>query len=119
MIDVAHDGDHWRARGEILGMIVSADEAFLDVGLRHALDRMSEFLGDELSGVGIDHIGDLVHLAVFHQVLDDIDAALGHAVGELLDGNDLGHHDLALNLLLRLRPGDLLLLALLAALQRG
>ena len=82
-------------------------------------DRMSELLGDQLGGVGIDHVGDLMHLAVLHQIFDDVDAPLGHAVGELLNGDDLGDHDLALDLRLRLRAGDLLFLALLAALQRG
>ena len=79
------------ARGcEILGRVLGADEAFLDVGLRHAPDDMAELLGDELGGIGVDHVGDLVHLAVSHQELDDVDAALGHAVGEFLDGDDLG-----------------------------
>jgi hypothetical protein len=119
VIDMAHDGDDGGARLEILGVVFRADEAFLDVGLRDAPDRMSEFLGHELGGVGVDHIGDLVHLTVLHQEFDDVDAPLGHAVGEFLDGNHLGHHNLALDLLLRQRPGDLLLLALLAALQRG
>ena len=107
------------ARGcDVLGAVLGADEALLDVGLRHAAHDMAELLGDELSGIGVDHVGDLVHLAVLHQEFDDVDAALGHAVGELLDGDDLGDHDLALDLLLRLRR-DLLLLALAVALQRG
>src|SRR5262249_26916114 len=42
----------------------------------------------------------------------------GHAVGKLLDGDHLGDHDLALDLLLCLRSDRLLLLALLAPLQR-
>ena len=103
VIDMAHDGDDRRARLHVLGAVVGADEALLDVGLRHAAHDMAELLGDELSGIGVDHVGDLVHLAVFHQELDDVDAALGHAVGELLDGDDFGNHHLALNLLLRLR----------------
>ena len=119
VIDMAHDGDDRRARLQILGMVLGADEAFLDVGLRDAPDRMAELLGDELGGIGIDHVGDLVHGAVFHQIFDDVDASLGHAVGELLDGDDLGDHHLALDLRLRLRAGDLLLLPLLTALQRG
>ncbi len=41
-----------------------AEEAFLDIGFGDALHRMAEFLGDELGGVGIDHIGDLHHLAL-------------------------------------------------------
>ncbi len=119
MIDMAHDGHDRRARLQVLGVVFLADEAFLDVGLGHAPDGMAELLGDELGGVGVDHVGDLVHLAVLHQELDDVDAALGHAVGELLDGDDLGDHDVALDLRLRLRAGNLLFLALLTALQRG
>ena len=119
VIDVAHDGHHRRTGLHVLGDILGADEAFFDVGLRHPAHDMAELLGDELSGIGIDHIGDLVHLAVFHQVLDDVDAALGHAVGELLDGDDFRDHHVALNLLLRLRTDGLLLLPLAMALQRG
>ncbi len=118
MIDVAHDGDHRRARLQFLGDVLGADEALFDVGLRHPPHGMTELLGDDLSGVGIDHIGDLVHLAVFHQGFDDVDAALGHAVGKLLNGDNLGDHHLALDLRLRLRC-DLLFLALAMALQRG
>ena len=119
VIDVAHDGYNRRARLEVFGVVLFTDEPFLDVGLGHAPDGVSEFLGNQLGGIGVDHIGDLAHLAVAHQELDDVDAALGHAVGELLDGDDLGNDDLALDLGLRLGSGDLLLLALLAALQRG
>ena len=119
VVDMAHDRHDRRARLQILGVVVGADETFLDIGLRDAPRRMPELLGDELGRVGIDHIGDLMHLAVLHQIFDDVDAALGHAVGEFLDGDDFGDHHVALNLGLRLRTGDLLLLALLAALQRG
>ena len=119
VVDMAHDGDHGRARLAIFGVILRADEAFLDVGLGDAPHGVAEFLGDELGGVGVDHIGDLVHFAVLHQELDDVDAPLGHAVGEFLDGDDFGNDDVALDFRLRLRAGDLLLLALLAALQRG
>ena len=119
VVDMAHDGDDRRARLQILGVILGADEAFLDVGFRDAPHRVAELLGHQLGGVGVDHVVDLMHRAVLHQIFDDVDAALGHAVGELLDGDDLGDHDLALDLRLRLRAGDLLFLALLAALQRG
>ena len=119
VIDMAHDGDHRCARLGVLGEIGGADEALFHVCLRHAAHDVAELLGDDLSGIGIDHIGDLVHLTVFHQELDDVDAALGHAVGELLDSDGLGNHHFALNLLLRLGPDGLLLLPLAVALQRG
>src|SRR5262249_9004126 len=51
--------------------------------------------GQELGGVGVDHIVDLRHMALLHQELDHIDAALGHAVGELLDGDGFRNGDLA------------------------
>src|SRR5690242_14103440 len=119
VVDMAHDGDDRRARLQILGLIVGADEAFLDVGLRHAPDRVPELLCDELSRVGVDHIGDLVHVAVAHERFDDVDATLGHAIGELLDGDDLRDNHVTLNLRLRLRAGDLLFLTLLPPLKRG
>ncbi len=70
------------------------------------LHRVAEFLGDELGGVGVDRVGDLQHLALLHQQLDHVRAALGHAVGELLDGDGLRNGDLADELFLRLVGGD-------------
>ena len=35
-------------------------------------------------GVGVDHVVDRRHLALLHQQADDVDRALGHAVGEIL-----------------------------------
>ena len=54
-------------------------------------------------GVGVDHVGDLGHLALLHQQLDDIHAAFRHAVGEFLDGDRLGQNDFARKLVLLLR----------------
>ena len=72
------------ARGfRLLLVVLVADEAVLDVGLRHALGRVAELLHDELGGVGVDHVVDLVHRALLHQELDDVDGALGHAVGRV------------------------------------
>ena len=79
---------------------------------------MPHLLGDELRGVGVDHIGDLRHLALSHQQLDDIDRALRHAVGEFLDGDRLGQHDFARKLLLGLL-GAMALQTLGAAAERG
>src|SRR5262245_204312 len=119
VIDMAHDGDHGRAWLAILGLVLLADEALLDVGLGDAPHGVPEFLGDELGGVGVDHIGDLAHFAVLHQIFDDVNAPLGHAVGELLNGDDFGNDDVALDFRLCQRAGDLLLLALLATLERS
>ena len=54
VIDVAHDGHDRRALIHVLGGILFAEQAFLDVGFGHALDAVAEFLGDELGGVGVD-----------------------------------------------------------------
>src|SRR5262249_41605875 len=83
-----------------------------------ALDGVAELLGDELGGVGVDHVVDLRHVALLHQKLDHVHGALGHAVGELLDGDGLRDGDLARELLLRLVAG-VPLEALHAAAERG
>ncbi len=84
------------------------EQAFLDVGFGDALDRMAHFLGDELRRVGVDHIGDLVHLALLHQQADDVDRALRHAVGEFLDGDRFRQRDLAGDLFLLLGVAETL-----------
>jgi hypothetical protein len=69
VVDVAHDGDD-RRRGSGSSPASSAaivEQALLDVGFRHALDGVAHFLGDQLGGVGVDHVVDLVHLALLHQ----------------------------------------------------
>ena len=50
-------------RGSVsAGIVGRVEQAFLDVGFGDALDGVAQFLGDQLRGVGIDHVGDLVHL---------------------------------------------------------
>ena len=87
VIDVTHDGDDRRPRLHMRRVVGRVEQAFDDVGFRDALDRVAQFLGDQLRGVGIDRIVDRRHLALFHQEPDDVDGALGHAVRELLDGD--------------------------------
>ena len=118
VVDVAHDGHDRRPRQQILRVVGDVEQAFLDVGGGHALDRVAELFGDELGRVGVDHVGDLVHLALLHQQADDVDGAFRHAVGELLDGDRLGNRDLADELLLAFIVGDALE-ALHAAAERG
>src|SRR5690606_5623173 len=78
-------------------------------GLGDTLYRVAQFLGDELGGIAVDHIGDLQHDALFHQDLDDIHRALRHAVREFLDGDDFRDHDLAHNFLRRVLNAHMLL----------
>ncbi len=56
---------------------------------------MTHFLRQKLGCVGVDHVVKLPHMALLHQQLDHIRAALGHAVGELLDGDGFRDGDLA------------------------
>ena len=91
------------ARGVDLRRIVGGvEQAFFDVGFRHAAHAVAHFLGDELGGVGVDHVVDLQHLALLHQQADDVDRAFGHAVGEIGNGDRLGDGDFAHELFLRL-----------------
>ncbi len=102
VVDVAHDGDDRRARNGRAVVVGPVEQAFLDVGFGDALDRVAHFLGDELGRVGVERVGQGDHAALTHQQLDDVDGALGHAVGEFLDGDRLGQHDFARDLVLRL-----------------
>ena len=102
MVDVTHHGHHRRTRFGIGRIVNGIEQAFLDVCRGHALDGVAHFLGDQLRGVGIDHVGDLVHRALLHQKPDDVDRALGHAVGEFLDVDDFRDDHLANELFFRL-----------------
>ena len=94
------------------------EQALLDVGCGHALDGVAQLLGDQLRGIGVDHVGDLVHRTLLHQQADDVDRAFRHAVGEFLDGDGFRDNHLADQLLLRLVRG-VALEALGAAAERG
>src|SRR5450755_1799543 len=66
---------------------------------------MAHFLGDQLRGVGVDHVVDLQHLSLLHQQADHVDRAFGHAVGEIGNRDRLGDGDFAHELFLRLGGG--------------
>ena len=102
VVDMAHDGDHRRARLDLRRIVGGIEQAFFDVGFRHAAHRMAHFLGDELGGVGVDHVVDLQHLPLLHQQADDVDRAFRHAVGEIGNADRLGDGDFAHELFLRL-----------------
>src|SRR6202007_2661151 len=94
-VDVAHDGDHRGPGLQVIVHVLVADEAFLDVGFRHAADRVAEFGGHQFGGVVVDDVVDLQHHALTHQELDDFHAAGGHPVGELAHGDHVGDDDFA------------------------
>ena len=74
VVDVAHDGHDRRTRLQRRGVVGSVEQAFFDVGLGDAAHRVAEFLGEQLRGVGVDRVGDLRHVTLLHQHLDDVDA---------------------------------------------
>ena len=91
------------ARGCKLRRIVGdIEQAFFDVGFGHAAHAVAHFLGDQLGGIGVDHVVDRHHLPLLHQQADDVDRAFGHAVGKILDGDRFRDRDLAHELFLRL-----------------
>ena len=102
VIDVAHDGDDRRARQQVRRIVRRVEHALFDVGLGDAAHGVAEFLGDELGGVGVDRVGDLRHVTLLHQDADHVDRALGHAVGQFLDGDRLREDHFAGDLFLRL-----------------
>ena len=120
VVDMAHDGDHRRARLERLGQVLLAAQPDLDIGLGDAPQAVSELGDDQLGGVGVDDLVDRRHHAHAHQRFDDVGGAFGHAVGQFLDGDRLGNdhlaHDLDLLLLAVMQP---LALALSRPADRG
>ena len=103
VVDVAHDGHDRRARlAGCRSSSLAPMKPVFNVGFRDALDGVAEFLDDQFGGVGVDHVGDLVHRALLHQQLDDVDRALGHAVGQFLDGDRFGNDDFAHDFVARL-----------------
>ena len=89
VVDMAHDGDDWRARHKLRGIVGNVEQAFFDVGFGHAAHAVAHFLGDELGGIGVDNVVDRSHLALLHEQADHVDRAFGHAVGKILDGDRL------------------------------
>ena len=81
MVDVAHNGHNRRTRDEnrIIGLI-ARDQTDFNVRFRDPFWGVAEFLNDQLGAINVDHIGDLMHRALLHQIFDEIDGALGHAV---------------------------------------
>ena len=95
VVDMAHDRDDRRTRLLRLLGIRRVEQPLLDVGGGDPADVMAKLFGDDLRGVGVEHVGDLDELAILHEEPDHVDGALRHAVGELLHGDRLGDHDVA------------------------
>jgi hypothetical protein len=95
VIDVTHHGDHGRTRLLLFRRVGDVEQAFFHVGFGDALDAVPQLLRDELGGVGVDHVGDLHHLALLHEDADHVDGPLRHAVGEFLDRDGFRNRHLA------------------------
>ena len=95
MVDVAHDRDDRRARLQRLGRIDVLGRVDVDVALADALDAVAELGDEQLGRVLVDGLGERDRHAHLEQRLDEVGAALGHAVGELLDRDRLGNDDVA------------------------
>ncbi len=117
---MAHDRDHRRTRHLGVFRIVLGDEAFLDVGFGNPLRDVAEIGDDQLGRVGVQQIVHADHLALLHQVFDDIGSPFGHADREVLDRDGFRNDDFALNLVaLATGRGAALLLTLAGAADRG
>ena len=100
VVDMAHDGHDRRTRLQGRGIVGRVEQTFLHVRFGDTAHRVAQFFGDELGGVGVDRVGDLRHVTLLHQDLDDVDTALRHAVREFLDRDRFRDRDLALQLFL-------------------
>ena len=95
VVDMAHDGHHRRAGDHVVRLIGVAANALFDIVLGDTADPVAELLHDQFGSVGVDAFADRGHDAHFHQRLDHVGAARGHAVGEFADGDGLGQDDVS------------------------
>ena len=51
MVDMTHNSDDWRARFDLRWIVGDVEQAFLNVGFRHAANGVAHFLGDELGSI--------------------------------------------------------------------
>ena len=102
VVDVAHDGDDGRARLQFGRIVRNAEHAFFDIRLGDAPHRVTKLLGDQLGGIGVDRVRAGRHVALLHEQPHHVDGALGHAIGQFLDGDRFGNRHFADDLFLRL-----------------
>src|SRR5690606_31835142 len=98
VVDVAHDGDHRRARDLLTaGFRDLRDQLALGVVALGADRLVAELLGDQHRRVVIDGLGDGGHHAHLEQRLDHVAALHGQLLGQVGHGDrvtdlDLAHH---------------------------
>ena len=95
VVHVAHHRHH-RGPGDETGIVVLiALESDLDIGLADALDVVAELFHDQLGRIGVDLLVGGSHDVHLHQRPDDVGAAFGHAVGQILHCDGLGYDNVA------------------------
>ncbi len=95
VVDMAHDGHDRRARLQVGVGILRTFQAHFDVGFRHALHAMAEFLHDQLGRIRVDGLRQRRHHAHAEQRLHHLAATRGHAVRKFLHGDRFRHHHVA------------------------
>ena len=118
VVDMTHDGDHRRTGDEVLlgvGHFVALDLLGKPGGDK--LDLVTELLGHEDEGLGVETLVDGHHQAEAHAGCDDLDdGGVVHQRSEVVDGHELGDFQdlllsgLSLHLLLGALRGELALL---------
>ena len=98
MIDVAHNGDNRRTRDKMLARVRRIEQTFFNVRLGNTLNGVAKLFRHKLGGIGVDHIGDLDHLALLHKEADNVNGTLGHTVGEFLNRNRFWNDNFTRNL---------------------
>ena len=119
VVNVTHHCHHRGTRGFIAIIIISRDNRILDIAFRYAAHFMAQILGDNLRRIGINHIINLRHHALLHQHFNHIDGALGHAIGQFLNGNRIGQLHGAGDFFTTVTGGGLTFFALTATAHRG
>ncbi len=120
VVHMAHDGDHGRARREILVLILCGFDDVLHIRFRDADQLVAKLVDDQLGRFRVDGLVLGRHDAHLHQRLDDVGDAFGHAVGEFLHRDRVGQAHFAHDLFALDRAAHHLApLALLAPPHRG
>ena len=81
------------ARHQFRIAVRGAGQPDLDIGLGDTAGAMAKLLHHQFGGIGIQRLRDGGHDAEFHQRLDYIAGAGGHAVGQFLHGDRVGQND--------------------------
>jgi hypothetical protein len=85
VVDVAHDGDHGRARDEILVGVLERRLGVRLVGRVDDLDLLVELVRQHLDGVVAQRLRERGHLPQLHELLDDLGDGDAEVLRDVLD----------------------------------